>query len=69
VPTDLGPGAYYAAGIIITGDETLEHGGGWDGFRTGFEIHPDRHTAVAVACNSTAHNPSEMAKDLRDIWA
>jgi CubicO group peptidase (beta-lactamase class C family) len=67
---ELGLGTYfgYAAGIVITGNGTLVHGGGWAGFHTSFEVSPDRHTAVAVACNTTSANLAAIKVALRKIW-
>lgn len=69
VPSDLGPGMDYAAGVIVADDGTLLHAGAWAGFRTAFEIRPDRHTAYAVSCNSADHDPLAVVADLRGIWS
>jgi CubicO group peptidase (beta-lactamase class C family) len=69
VETDFGPDRSYAAGIVMAKDGALGHEGGWAGFRTSFQISPDRHTAVAVACNAANHQPAPMADELRRIWS
>jgi CubicO group peptidase (beta-lactamase class C family) len=58
----------YGAGIVVLGDGRLDHDGATGGFRTGFEISADRHTAVAVACNSPAAPRTDIKADLREIW-
>ncbi|MCW6005926.1 beta-lactamase family protein [Micromonospora sp. CPCC 205371] len=68
VPSDLGQGMDYAAGIIVGDDGTLLHAGHWAGFRTAFEIRPDRHTAYAVSCNSADLDPLAVVADLRSVW-
>lgn len=69
VESDLGNGTRYAAGIMVAADGALSHGGGWAGFRTAFEVTPDRHTAVAVACNADTFQPETIAAKLREIWS
>ncbi len=69
VESDPGRGLEYAAGIVVAKDGALLHSGGWAGFRTAFEITPDRHTAVAVSCNLENHQPEPMAAELRRIWS
>ncbi|MEJ3748557.1 serine hydrolase domain-containing protein [Actinomycetes bacterium KLBMP 9797] len=69
VPSDLGPGMDYAAGIIRADDGTILHAGAWAGFRSAFEIRPDRRTAFAVSCNSANHDPLAITADLRGIWS
>jgi CubicO group peptidase (beta-lactamase class C family) len=64
----LGTEFAYAAGIQISGNGTLVHGGGWAGYRTELQISPDRHTALAVACNTTKVNLAVITADLRRIW-
>lgn len=63
-------GSTYAAGIELAGDATLEHGGGWEGFRTAFQVSPDRRTAIAVTCNAghLANTSAVLATQLRKIW-
>lgn len=68
VPSDLGPGMGYAAGVIVAADGAILHAGAWAGFRTAFEIRPDRRTAFAVSCNAAEHDPLAVTADLRAIW-
>ncbi|HZO65270.1 MAG TPA: serine hydrolase domain-containing protein [Kribbellaceae bacterium] len=60
----------YRAGIIVTVYDSLMHNGLWAGFSTGFEITPDRNTAVTVSCNSRTLQPiaAALTSDLRNIW-
>ncbi len=67
----------YGAGIFIRKDGSLHHGGSWAGFLTAFEVSADRHTAIAVTCNSVDYNfadnvsaaPSErIPRELQAIW-
>ena len=65
----LGPTGDYGAGIVISGNGTLVHTGGWEGFGTAFEVSPDRGTVLAVACNSSNEVPTVLAAELRKIWS
>ena len=56
------PGARYGAGIMITPDGALSHPGGWAGNMSFLTISPDRHTAVAAACNA------EDGIDVQDVF-
>jgi len=69
VPSNLGPNMDYAAGIVLADDGTILHAGSWAGFRSAFEIRPDRRTAFAVTCNSADHDPLAITADLRGIWS
>jgi CubicO group peptidase (beta-lactamase class C family) len=65
----LGPVGAYGAGVEIAGNGTIVHTGGWEGFRTAFEVSPDRSTVLAVACNSGNEVPAVLAAELRKIWS
>lgn len=69
VESDAGAGLAYAAGIVVAKDGALSHEGSWLGYQTSFEITPDRHTAIAVACNTSSLQPRAMVEQLRGIWA
>jgi CubicO group peptidase (beta-lactamase class C family) len=60
----------FGAGVDILGDGTLLMGGGWEGFRTGLRILPDRHTSLALSCNSSILGSAmrDIDEDLRKIW-
>ncbi len=64
-------GGDYGAGIEVTRDGSLKHGGSWAGFRTAFLVTPDRSTAFAVSCNADYHRPTahSLTARLRTIWA
>lgn len=64
---DTGYGSAYGAGIEVAADGALSHLGGWAGVVTIFGITGDRHTAIAVSCNSVEANAGAIAEALRDI--
>lgn len=62
-------GSSYGAGIEVSDDGTLSHGGEWAGTVTSFEVTPDRRTVTVVSCN-TADGPAEaIGAELREIWS
>lgn len=68
VKTDLGGDTRYGAGIFVFADDSLEHGGSWLGFLTEFWISSDRHTSVAVSCNTSSQQPAFIAAALEHVW-
>lgn len=66
---DTGYGGAYGAGIEVAGDGSLSHLGQWAGFVTVFGITADRHTAIAVTCNSVEADAGAIAEGLRELWA
>jgi CubicO group peptidase (beta-lactamase class C family) len=68
-PVDIDARARYAAGIVMHPDGGLSHNGGWAGYRSAFRVSPDRHTAVAVACNAAELTPELIAEQLGNIWS
>jgi CubicO group peptidase (beta-lactamase class C family) len=64
----LGSEFDYGAGIEIARDGTVLHTGSWEGFQSVLEVSPDRHTALAVTCNSPTGAPLVLTADLRKIW-
>jgi CubicO group peptidase (beta-lactamase class C family) len=61
----------YGAGMGVTGDGSLVHGGSWAGFHTRFEVTPNRSTAFAVSCNREDQRwvAVKLTAQLRTIWA
>jgi CubicO group peptidase (beta-lactamase class C family) len=68
VPTDSGGDERYGAGIFVHADGTLDHGGSWIGFLTEFWISKDRHTSVAMSCNTSGLNSADIAESLEHVW-
>lgn len=58
----LGRDFTYAAGVALATDGTLVHTSSTEGFKTAFEIRPDRRTAIAVTCNSTDTGSTTMER-------
>lgn len=58
----------YGAGIEIAPDGSLSHLGGWAGVVTVFGITADRHSSIAVSCNSVEADAGAIAEGLRRIW-
>jgi len=46
---------------------TLDHDGAWAGFVTAFRISKDRHTSVAISCNTDKQDPESLADSL-SLW-
>ncbi|MFI5508990.1 serine hydrolase domain-containing protein [Mycobacterium sp. NPDC051804] len=69
VETGSGDGDRYGAGIFVYPDGSLDHDGSWAGFVSSFQISADRHTSIAVACNTDTQDPVAIAGELGDIWA
>jgi CubicO group peptidase (beta-lactamase class C family) len=63
-----GDGDRYGAGIFVLPDGSLDHDGSWGGFVSSFHVSADRHTAIAVTCNTEAQDPGGIAGDLEAIW-
>lgn len=68
VETQPGGKTRYGAGIEVHADGALDHNGSWAGFRTQFWISEDRHTSLAVSCNTESQDPAPIAKSLRHLW-
>lgn len=66
---DTIPDSRYAGGIVVRRDGSLWHNGAWEGFVSSFEVSADRHTAVAVACNSAEYQPMTLSAKLLDTWS
>jgi CubicO group peptidase (beta-lactamase class C family) len=61
--------ARYGAGIFVTSDGWLFHGGVETGARSAFTVSADRRIAVAVACNRDEHQAiDELSTALLDEW-
>lgn len=61
----------YAAGLALgehAGLATVEHGGGFVGFRTHSLRFPERDFAVFVLCNSASANPSALARAVAEVF-
>ena len=70
-PFVVRPGLASAAGIFVVDDGSLRHGGSWAGQLADFLVSPDRHTAIAVACNYDTGSTSDIdhiANNLRHEW-
>jgi CubicO group peptidase (beta-lactamase class C family) len=67
VPTD-DPTQQYGAAIFLLPDGSLEHSGSWAGFRTEFRVSTDRHTVLAVSCNSSDVDRDGISNKLWHIW-
>ena len=70
---DVPPGpaaevARYGAGVYEIEDGALAHGGGWEGFVSGFWVSPDRSTSLAVACNRS-FDIRDLLLSLASIWS
>ena len=72
-PGRLADGAVqgYAAGLSLgrfRGLATVEHGGGFVGFRTHSLRIPERDFAVFVLCNAASANPSSLARTVAEVF-
>jgi CubicO group peptidase (beta-lactamase class C family) len=69
---DDGEGTRYGAGIVISEDADgrtrLSHAGAWAGFVSDLVIVPADRVAVAVACNTSDHDPTALAEELVEAW-
>ncbi|MCV7103930.1 serine hydrolase domain-containing protein [Mycobacterium palustre] len=68
VPTEPGGADRYGAGIYLLADGKLDHDGAWAGFVTAFRVSRDRHTALAVTCNTDKQDPESLADALAKLW-
>ena len=66
---DEGTGEFYAAGIDIEPDDSLNHNGRFGGYISTFTVSADRETTIAVMCNGHAANRFGLADALWAIWA
>ncbi|ORB62548.1 serine hydrolase domain-containing protein [Mycolicibacterium tusciae] len=66
--TGSGDGDRYGAGIFVYPDGSLDHDGSWAGFVSAFRVSADRHTSIAVTCNTDTQDPVAIADELQDIW-
>jgi CubicO group peptidase (beta-lactamase class C family) len=61
----------YAFGLSIgeyRGLKIVEHGGGDAGYRAHLIRFPDQHFSVAILCNLSTMAPSELARQVADIY-
>jgi CubicO group peptidase (beta-lactamase class C family) len=61
----------YAFGLVISkykGLNTVDHGGADAGYRSDMTRFPDQHFSVAVLCNSADTSPSDLARQVADIY-
>jgi CubicO group peptidase (beta-lactamase class C family) len=65
-----GGGGAYGAGVFLTPDGAVWHGGGWEGHISYLSMSPDHGTTVAVACNAEAANAqlATIGLGLQEIW-
>jgi CubicO group peptidase (beta-lactamase class C family) len=68
VPTEPGGADRYGAGIYLLANGMLDHDGAWAGFVTAFRVSKDRHTSLAVSCNTDQQDPESIADSLAKIW-
>jgi hypothetical protein len=62
--------ARYGAGILESTSGVLFHDGEWSGEHTYFAVAPDRHTAIAMSCNSVdVTTYTSIANTLQEIWS
>lgn len=66
---DEGTGEFYAAGMDIEADGSLNHNGRLGGYITTFTVSADRETTIVVMCNGHAANRFGLADALWQIWA
>lgn len=70
-PFEVRPGLGYGAGILVSEDGALRHGGDWAGQVAELSVSPDRRSAVAVACNYSTGSTADLdriADVLRSHW-
>ena len=61
----------YALGLIhatYNGQHEIAHSGSTAGYQTWIGRFPDRHLAIAVLCNTTGANPTQLAHRVADIF-
>ena len=66
----LGTGAY-AFGLMnmdYRGQSVVDHSGGMMGFSADLLRFPKTHFSVAVLCNSSNINPSELTRRVADLY-
>lgn len=69
VRDEQAPGVRYGAGVLVTPEGAISHAGGWAGHMSFLTISPDRHTAVAAACNSESGIDFEQVfGGIQAIW-
>lgn len=66
---DEGTGEFYAAGMDIEADGSLNHNGRFGGYISTFTVSADRQTTIVVMCNGHAAKRLELADALWQIWA
>jgi hypothetical protein len=61
----------YASGLVVStyrGLRTVDHGGADAGYRSDMIRFPDQHFSVACLCNLASANPSELARQVAEIY-
>jgi len=61
----------YAFGLVhgkYKGLKTIDHGGGDAGYRSDMTRFPDQHFSVAVLCNAAETSPSDLARQVADVY-
>lgn len=60
----------YALGLIVSdydGVREVSHSGSTAGYQTYLARYPDQHVSVAVWCNTTTANPTQLAHEVVDL--
>ena len=61
----------YAFGLVhgkYKGLKTIDHGGADAGYRSDMTRFPDQHFSVAVLCNAADTSPSDLARQVADVY-
>ena len=61
----------YASGLVhgtYRGLPTVGHGGSDAGYRSDYLRFPGERTSIAVLCNLSTANPSELTRRVADVW-
>ncbi|HEX4684581.1 MAG TPA: serine hydrolase [Gemmatimonadaceae bacterium] len=60
----------YALGLIVTdhdGVREISHSGSTAGYQTFLARYPDQHVSLAVWCNTSTANPTQLAHEVADL--
>ena len=68
VPTKRGGADRYGAGIYLMANGTLDHDRAWGGFVTAFRVGEDRHTSVAISCDTDKQDPESLGRLSWQLW-